>query len=71
MVDTEASKASARKGMRVRVPPRVLKGCPQSNPSIATVSTAKTTLSHHTAAKRSTSSLWNGSGMRILILAVH
>ncbi len=23
MVDTEASKASARKGMRVRVPPRV------------------------------------------------
>ncbi len=25
MVDTEASKASARKGMRVRVPPRVLK----------------------------------------------
>ncbi len=26
MVDTEASKASARKGMRVRVPPRVLEG---------------------------------------------
>ncbi len=35
MVDTEASKASARKGMRVRVPPRVLEGCPQSNPTIA------------------------------------
>jgi hypothetical protein len=48
MVDTEASKAFARKGMRVRVPPRVLTSI-MSTPS--KVNSAPTDISEQMVAK--------------------
>ncbi len=47
MVDTEASKASARKGMRVRVPPRVLEGLRSKppGPEISSLQNCKRILS--------------------------